>query len=233
MSTTGVSIAKKIADGDLKFFLTTVQGDVKRPFEATTAVTPPDPTLQDAAPDYPTTTDGADGIPVRMATPAAWKWSDSQESEGLAAESKPSTVVERRDTIVDPVPARRKPWIAIVAGTAVLALLVFLGVRRFSHAGASPTAQGSEAPSIVAPAPSASAARVVPPPSVPAPPSAPAASAKLPVLPPTPTAPFAAQKPQEQLQSAPKKPHHHHSHPAPAANTVEWKDPSGNPIPSP
>lgn len=232
MSTTGVSVAKQIADGELKFVLTTVQRDVKRPFDATTAVTQPDPTLQDAAPDYPTTTEG---IPVPMSTPAAWKWSDSQESEGLDGESKPSTIVARPDTIAEPLWKRREPWIAGIAGAAVIALLAFLGMSRSSHSGAHAAGPAPQSPSVAAPPVSVPAARVVPTPAAPAAAPAPAVPAKPPSeLPPAPTATAAAPKPEAGPEGTPKKVHHHRSHPArPTAATVEWKDPAGNPIPSP
>lgn len=230
MSTTGVSIAKKIADGDLKYVLTTVQRDFKRPFDATTAVTQPDPTLQDAAPDYPTTTDG---IPMPMATPAAWKWSDSQESDGHPSESKPSTIVAKPDTMTVPFWKRRESWIAGIAGVVVLALLVFLGANRLSHSGTRVAEPEHQARSAMAPPVSTAAARTSPVPTVPVPAAAPALAKRPIEPPPAPTAFVPARSPQGEPESPPKKVHHHHPHPAPAANTVEWKDPSGNPIPSP
>jgi serine/threonine protein kinase len=226
MSTTGVSVAKKIADGDLKYVLTTVQRDVKRPFEATTAVTLTDPTLKDVAPSYPTTTDG---IPVPMRTPVSWKWSDSQESDGLPTESKPSTIVAKPGTVEVPLWKRREPWIASIAAAVVIAVLVFVGANRLFHL-VTPAARPEARSSL----PSPRAVPVAPVPSAPAAVTAPAVPAKPPVeRPPTPTASAAAPKPQEEPQSPPKQLHRHHSHPAPAAHTVEWKDPAGNPIPSP
>ena len=227
MSTTGVSLVKQIAEGQLPFIATTVKGD----YQAATAVMPvADKTLKDNVPPKasaePTTTEGIP-VPLPMPTPANWKWSDSRESERPPANVAPSTTSA-------PLWKRREPWIAGVACAAIVGLLVIIGVGHHSRSRAPADTTAAQPPtSTSAPAIGPGLQSPSSAPQAALPPSGLSKQAEMP-RPEAPAASPVTPKPIVGEQASPTKVHHHHAHAArQAADAVDWKDPAGNSVPAP
>ncbi len=218
MSTVGVSLARRIADGEVSLTPATVQAH----YQSTTAVQVDGVTL-----DQPSATLAreASGGPTQMTlhTPSGWKWDkESSKSRAPTAAERPSTK-QRIDEL------RRTTRIIVAAAAACAVVLIAVGATRLATKR-SPAARPTAAAASSAMAPSPVAQAIAPAPVAPI------------AVPPTavlPVAPLQAvdKKPADEMPAGEEPPPARKSHRRGHAReraTAEWlTDPAGNPIAPP
>ena len=221
LSTVGVSLVRRIAEGEASLTPATVQAH----YQSTTAVPVDGVTM-----DQPSATiaRGASGGPTQMTlhTPSGWQW-DKESSESRAPTPAERSSTKRR---IDEL--RRTTRVIVAAAAACAVVLIAVGATRIAtkrSAAARPTA--AAASSAVAPSPAAQ--------TIARPPTAATAPIAVPPAAVLPVAPLQGvdKKAADEIPAGEERPlarkFHRRGHARERA-TAEWlTDPAGNPIAPP